>query len=219
MLEAALAAGVAQGGGDALMGRRPADPAARSSCVVSASTWRSSSRRRTTRGGQRDQVLRARRRKLSDEAEARIEAAVSRRNRRPPKAVGRARQPQGATRRLPPRARAAFSLDLYGLKVVLDCANGATTAPPPRSSSASGRDRGICADPTDATSTKAAAPPTPRRSPSRVTVGPQLGFAFDGDGDRVSRSTAPAGAGRRRADRRSRPATLRERASSAAASR
>ena len=128
MLEAALAAGVAAGGGDAWLGGVLPTPAASIlvrrhgldlAAVVSAShnPWRDNGIKFFGADG----------RKLDDEAEARIEALVARRRLR----AGRRGRPgaraRRRARRLPARALPRPSaLDLSGRRVLLDCANGAT---------------------------------------------------------------------------------------------
>ena len=129
MLEAALAAGVAEGGGDAWLARRAAD--------AGRVDPRPPARPRPGRGrlrvpqplaAQRDQVLRRRTGASSDdEAEAGIEARV---------AAGRLASPgvppggsaSSTARSTTTCARCSrrFRLDLSGRRVLLDCANGAT---------------------------------------------------------------------------------------------
>ena len=87
-------------------------------------------------------------------------------------------------------------LDLAGLDVLLDCANGATYRGRAGDLQASRRERDGASPtrPTGATSTPAAAPPTSSELAEQVRAGGHaLGFAFDGDGDRV---LAVDGAGR-----------------------
>ena len=82
-----------------------------------------------------------------------------------------------------------FPLDLGGMTIVLDCAHGATYRVAPRVFRRPGRPRGddVRAGRTGPTSTPAAARCIPRAS-RRARAGaraPAVGFAFDGDGDRL----------------------------------
>ena len=201
MLQAALAAGVSAAGGDALLGRRAAD-AGRAAA----------DRPLRLRPGGRDLRLpqplprttassssAADGYKLSDEARARDRARPATRRRRSPGPAlpaaragvhpGRVRELHGAgedyLRELHRRFRGARP----GRRST--CCSTAPTAPPtgsrPRSSGGSAR-RCRCSptSPTGATSTTAAAPPTSSGSPATCADGPHdIGFAFDGDGDRV----------------------------------
>ena len=140
-----------------------------------------------------------------------IEARRARAARRPRgrATIGRVRDARGGARRLPARARARFALDLAGtagrarLRQRRDLPRGAGDL---RAARRRGRgDRRP--SPTAATSTRAAARPTPRRSPSASwPSGAAIGFAFDGDGDRVIAVDAAGRGPRRRRDDRARRA-------------
>ena len=189
MLESALAAGIAEGGGDAWLAGVLPTPAASIlvrrlgldlAAVVSAShnPWQDNGIKFFGPDG----------RKLSDELEAEVEAPRRRGAARRPRAVGRVRKLENAARRLPPRARAPrFDSTSSGRRSSSTARTARPTARRRRSSSASApRSTRSPSSPTAATSTRAAARPTRRRSPSAVAgLGAELGFAFDGDGDRV----------------------------------
>ena len=81
-----------------------------------------------------------------------------------------------------------FGSDLNGLRIVVDCANGAYSglAPRARSSAAAPRCTRSATRPTARTSTSAAARPTSALLQQTVRDGGfDLGIAFDGDGDRM----------------------------------
>ena len=189
MLEAALAAGIAQGGGDALLGDILPTPAASilvrrlgldMAAVVSAShnPWRDNGIKFFGRDGA----------KLPDEAEARIEAAVAE-----PEAAG-PRPKLGAIRRLNGalddylrELTSAFRDDLSGLTVVLDCANGSTYRAAPAIFERLGASVHVLgADPDGRNINEGCGSTHPEALTSAVRErGAQLGFAYDGDGDRV----------------------------------
>ena len=127
MLEAALAAGIAAAGGDALLGGVLPTPAAAIlvrrlgldlAAVVSAShnPYRDNGIKFFSAAGT----------KLADEVEARIEALMERDGRRPPPSPGRVEELNGGQDDYLRALDAAFPIDLSGRKVMLDCANGAT---------------------------------------------------------------------------------------------
>ena len=200
MLEAALAAGVAGEGGDALRGGGAADAGG----VDPRPPARTRPRRRRLRlaqpvARQRDQVLRrrrtqARRRRRGQDRGARSSDAAPVDAPRSA-SIGRVRALEGGLDDYLRELERAFPLDLSGLKLVLDCANGATYRAAPaifRPARRRGRgDRRRAR--TGATSTRAAARPTPRRSPSgsrraaRRSASPSTATATG-----CSRSTRPA---------------------------
>ena len=187
MLEGALAAGVAQGGGDALIAGVAPTPAASIlvrrlgldlGVVVSAShnPWHDNGIKFFGRDGA----------KLSDESEERIEAAV-REDLRPPKAVGQVRQFHGATDDYLRELEGTFRSRLDGLKVVLDCANGSTHVAAPEIFKRLGAATEVtCADPDGRNINEGCGSTHPEALAERViSSGADIGFAFDGDGDRV----------------------------------
>jgi phosphoglucosamine mutase len=127
MLEAALAAGVAEGGGDALLAGVLPTPAASIlvrrhgldlAAVISAShnPWQHNGVKFFGTDG----------RKLEDEAEAAVEARVAGGGSEQDVLPGRVRELDGALDDYRRALLSAFRLDLSGRRVLLDCANGAT---------------------------------------------------------------------------------------------
>ena len=187
MLEAALAAGIAEAGGDAwlagvlptpagsiLVRRHGLDLAA----VVSAShnPWQHNGIKFFGGDG----------RKLDDEAEARIEAQVAE-DGQVARAVGRVRDLDGALDDYRRALTSAFRLDLSGRNVILDCANGATyRAAPSIFERLGARVQVIGTEPDGRNINEGCGSVHPRRLAERVRAsGAGIGFAFDGDGDRV----------------------------------
>ena len=117
---------------------------------------------------------------------------------------------------------AAFPLDLSGTTVMLDCANGATYRAAPAIFERLGAEvEAIAAEPDGRNINEGCGSTHLEHLAGRIAGSEAtIGFAFDGDGDRV---LAVDGSGprprRRRADRPRRRATWRRAASSAAASR
>jgi len=189
MLEAALAAGVAAGGGHALLGGVLPTPGAALlvrrygfdlAAVVSAShnPYRDNGIKFFGPDGT----------KVADEREAAIEAIVAASEPLPPRPIGRVRDLHGTPgdylRELQLRFR---HLDLSGRHVLLDCAHGATYRVAPEifrrlgaevETAAAAPDGRNINDGCGSTHVEALA--------ARVAgSGHDLGFAFDGDGDRV----------------------------------
>jgi phosphoglucosamine mutase len=192
MLESALAAGVAQAGGEALIAGVLPTPAASIlvrrlgldlAAVISAShnPWRDNGIKFFGPGGG----------KLDDDAEARIEAAVAELHDRPAApegdGVGRVRGLDGALDDYLRELRSAFRLDLRGRRVVLDCANGATYRAAPAIFTALGAEvETIGVDPDGRNINEGCGSTHPQSLAERVVAGgAAIGFAFDGDGDRV----------------------------------
>jgi phosphoglucosamine mutase len=186
MLEAALAAGVAAAGGDALLGGVLPTPAAAIlvkrlgldlAAVVSAS-----------HNPFRDNGIKffdSRGVKLADEVEAQIEAQIE----AAPVAerAGHVRELNGGLDDYLRELESAFPLDLSGRRVVLDCANGATYRAAPAIFERLGAEVEVLAAEPDGRNINAGCGSTHIESlTERVAAsGAEIGFAFDGDGDRV----------------------------------
>jgi phosphoglucosamine mutase len=186
MLQAAVAAGVSSAGGDALLGGVLPTPAAPLliarygfdlAVVLSAShnPYQDNGIKLFASDGY----------KLSDEAELAIEAEL---DAQIPFAVGRVRDLRGASedylRELHTRFR---DLDLAGLDVLLDCANGATYRVAPEIFRRLGAQVTAVAAAPDGCNINAGCGSTnvERLGALVRSGGHALGFAFDGDGDRV----------------------------------
>jgi phosphoglucosamine mutase len=199
MLESALAAGIAAAGGDALLGGVLPTPAAAVlvkrlgldlAAVVSAS-----------HNPYRDNGIKffsAQGTKLDDDAEARIESHFPDRGRHfnlhademataPAVGPGHMRELNGGLEDYLRALEAAFPLDLAGRKVMLDCANGATFRAAPAIFERLGAEvETIAAEPDgrnindDCGSTHLG-----RLAEAIAASEATIGFAFDGDGDRV----------------------------------
>jgi phosphoglucosamine mutase len=183
MLEAALAAGIAAGGGHALLGGVLPTPGASvlvrrygldMAVVVSAS-----------HNPYRDNGIKffgAEGMKVSDEQEAEIE----RRLEEPSARVGRLRELHGATgdylRELELRFR---ELDLGGLRVLLDCAHGATHRVAPEIFRRLGAEVDAIAVEPDGRNINEGVGSTNISALAERLDGHDVAFAFDGDGDRV----------------------------------
>jgi phosphoglucosamine mutase len=188
MLEAALAAGVAAAGGHALLGGVLPTPGASLlirrygldlAAVVSAShnPWRDNGIKFFGRDGT----------KLGDADEERIEALLSE-GATGQRDLGRVRELHGASgdyvRELELRFR---DLDLSGRRVLLDCANGATYRVAPEIFRRLGAQVDAVAVEPDGRNINDGCGSThvERLAPRVVEGGYDVGFAFDGDGDRV----------------------------------
>jgi phosphoglucosamine mutase len=188
MLEAALAAGVAAGGGEALLGGVLPTPAAALlvrvhrldvAAVISAS-----------HNPYRDNGIKffgADGFKLSDAAEL----AIERRLDQPPPAgaaIGRIRPLPRTDEDYLARLHERFAgLDLNGLDVLLDCANGATHRVAPEIFRRLGAGVTVIADGPDGRNINAGCGSTHVEALAKQVVagGHAVVFAFDGDGDRV----------------------------------
>jgi phosphoglucosamine mutase len=188
MLEAALAAGIAAAGGDALLAGVLPTPAAailvrrlglEMAAVVSAShnPYRDNGIKFFSGAGT----------KLPDEVEARIEALMG--GDGPPAAEhpGRIEELNGGEDDYVRELAAAFQIDLSGRKVLLDCAHGATYRVAPRIFEQLGAEvETIGVEPdgrniNDGVGSTHVATLAARIAESDA----EIGFAFDGDGDRV----------------------------------
>jgi phosphoglucosamine mutase len=201
MLEAAVAAGVAAAGGDALLGGVLPTPAAPLliarygfdlAAVLSAShnPYEDNGIKFFGRDGY----------KLSDETELEIELELAHATSgraedasnaatpAAPPAIGRIRELCGAGEDYLRELHTRFAeLDLAGLDVLLDCANGATYHVAPEIFRRLGASVTTVADGPDGRNINAGCGSTHiERLAERVVAGGHaLGFAFDGDGDRV----------------------------------
>ena len=189
MLQAALAAGVSAAGGDALLAGVLPTPAApllirrygfHLAAVISAShnPYQDNGIKFFAGDGY----------KLSDESELEIERMLDADEAGPAPAIGRIRELRGAPedylRELHVRFR---ELDLEGVDVLLDCANGATYQVAPEIFRRLGASVSVIADAPDGRNINAGCGSTHIDAlAERVRAGSHaVGFAFDGDGDRV----------------------------------
>jgi phosphoglucosamine mutase len=186
MLEAALAAGVAAAGGDALLGGVLPTPAAAIlvkrlgldlAAVVSAShnPYRDNGIKFFSGQGT----------KLGDELEARIESLLD----EAPAAAepGRVRELNGGLDDYLRELEAAFPLDLSGRRVVLDCANGAAHRAAPAIFERLGAEIETIGVEPDGRNINAGCGSTHLQTLSERVAGSdaEIGFAFDGDSDRM----------------------------------
>jgi phosphoglucosamine mutase len=184
MLEEALAAGIAAGGGDAMLGGVLPTPAASvlarrlgfdRAGVVSAS--------HNPFGDNGIKFFDFRGIKLDDETEAAIEAHLDDET---GERVGSVRQLEGAFDDYIRELRTAFQLDLSGLKIALDCANGATHRAAPAIFRALGAELELIgAEPDGRNINDDCGSTHPEALIDLVKRTAQIGFAYDGDGDRM----------------------------------
>ncbi len=188
MLESALAAGIAQGGGDAWLAGVLPTPAAsvlvRSlgldlAAVVSAShnPWQDNGIKFFGADGL----------KLSDDLQEEIERLAVSPPERPAGVVGRVRAIENSPEDYLRELQAAFPLDLSGRRIALDCANGATYRVAPAIFERLGAAVDAIAIEPDGRNINAGCGSTaPEALAARVRGSDaELGFAFDGDGDRL----------------------------------
>ena len=188
MLEAALAAGVAEAGGDALLGGVLPTPAASIlvrrhgldlAAVISAShnPWQHNGVKFFGADG----------RKLEDDAEAAIEARVAQGAAEAGAPLGRVRELDGALDDYRRALLSAFQLDLSGRRLLLDCANGATYRAAPSVFERLGAAvETMAVDPDGRNINEGCGSTHPELLAEAIgQSGAEIGFAFDGDGDRV----------------------------------
>jgi phosphoglucosamine mutase len=188
MLEAGLAGGIAAAGGDAYLGGVLPTPAASVlvrrhgldlAAVVSAShnPWHDNGIKFFGPDGV----------KLDDEVEARIEKRVAAAEGDTEAGVGRVRMLEGALDDYLRELTSRFRLDLEGRTVVLDCANGATSRAAPAVFERLGASvETVAAEPDGRNINDGCGAVHPQALAERVEAsGADVGYAFDGDGDRV----------------------------------
>jgi phosphoglucosamine mutase len=185
MLEEALAAGIAAGGGDAMLGGVLPTPAASvltrrlsfdRAAVVSAS--------HNPFGDNGIKFFSAAGTKLDDESEAAIEAQLDAST---GERVGDVRALEGAFDDYIRELRTAFALDLSGMRVALDCANGATYRAAPTIFSKLGAEVETVGNEPDGRNINLHCGSTHPEGLIELvrSSGADVGFAYDGDGDRV----------------------------------
>ncbi len=187
MLESALAAGITEAGGEVYLGGVLPTPAAAllsrhhgfdMAAVVSASHNPFHDNGIKLFGGDGG--------KLDDATEAGVEALIH----EPPAAAtvpGRIHELRGAEEDYLRALESHFRLDLTGLKVVLDCANGATYRVAGRIFDRLGAEVELLAVEPDGRNINDGCGSTDLGLLSEAVAGSNasIGFAFDGDGDRV----------------------------------
>jgi phosphoglucosamine mutase len=188
MLESALAAGIAAAGGDALLAGVLPTPAAAIlvrrlgldlAAVVSAShnPYKDNGIKFFSAAGT----------KLPDEVEGRIEALMEGDGPPPAAEPGRIEELHGGEDDYVRELAAAFQIDLTGRKVMLDCAHGATYRVAPRIFEQLGASvETIGAEPDGRNINAGVGSTHVATLAERVAASDaEIGFAFDGDGDRV----------------------------------
>jgi len=188
MLEAAVAAGVAAAGGQALLGGILPTPGA--PLLIGRHGFDLAAVLSASHNPYRDNGIKffgGDGYKLSDATEAEIEAALEQ-----PPAVpehpGRVRTFHGALEDYLRALQERFAgLDLTGKRILLDCANGATFRAAPEIFRRLGADIGILAHEPDGRNINDNCGSTHmgRLRAAMQTGDDEIGFAFDGDGDRM----------------------------------
>jgi phosphoglucosamine mutase len=191
MLQAAVAAGVSAAGGDVLLGGvlpTPAAPLLLDRYDLDLGVVLSASHNPYEDNGIK--FFGADGYKLSDETELEIERALERPSMASPATpeIGRVRELRGASEDYLRALHTRFSaLDLGGLDVALDCANGATSRVAPEIFRRLGARVTAIADQPDGRNINDGCGSTHVERLAELVRegGHALGFAFDGDGDRV----------------------------------
>ncbi len=183
MLEAALAGGIAAGGGHALLGGVLPTPGA--SVLVRRYRFDMAAVVSASHNPYRDNGIKffgPEGMKVSDELEAEIERRLD----EPSSRIGRLRELHGAGNDYLRELELRFaSLDLSGLRVLLDCANGATYRVAPEIFRRLGADVDTIAVEPDGRNINEGVGSTNIGALAERLDGHDVGFAFDGDGDRV----------------------------------
>ena len=185
MLEEALAAGIAAGGGDAMLAGVLPTPAA--SVLASRLSFDLAAVVSASHNPFADNGIKffnSRGTKLDDDAELQIEGLLDEET---GERVGGVRSLEGAFDDYIRELRTSFQLDLSGMKVAVDCANGATFRAAPVIFGALGADLVLTAAEPDGRNINADCGSThPEGLIEAVrSSGAHIGFAYDGDGDRV----------------------------------
>jgi phosphoglucosamine mutase len=190
MLQAAVAAGVSAAGGDALLGGvlpTPAAPLLIGRYGLDLAVVLSASHNPYQDNGIK--FFAGDGFKLSDESELAIEQELERPGRSDAAAaIGRVRELRGAPEDYLRELHTRFAeLDLDGVDVLLDCANGATCQVAPEIFRRLGANVSVIADAPDGRNINAGCGSTHIQGLAERVVagGHAVGFAFDGDGDRV----------------------------------
>jgi phosphoglucosamine mutase len=185
MLEEALAAGVAAGGGDAMLGGVLPTPAA--SVLARKLSFDLAGVVSASHNPFSDNGIKffdSRGTKLGDDAELAIEARMDGDT---AEGVGGIRTLEGAFDDYIRALRTAFGLDLSGRRIALDCANGATHRAAPAIFRALGAELELTGVEPDGRNINDDCGSTHPESLIELVRfgGVEIGFAYDGDGDRV----------------------------------
>jgi phosphoglucosamine mutase len=185
MLEAALAAGVAAGGGHALLGGVLPTPGA--SLLVRRYGFDLAAVVSASHNPYQDNGIKffgPTGTKLDDDAEAELERLID--SPPAPAAIGRVRELHGTSGDYLRELELRFQhLDLSGRRVLLDCANGATYRVAPEIFRRLGADVDAIAVEPDGRNINSDCGSTHVARLAERLDGHDIGFAFDGDGDRM----------------------------------